>query len=188
MALDFPHRSESVDEWDVAYRRVESYLQACGVAPRLALTELAVKIIEQARGERAAHADSQPPIAVAMRVMFAEMAKSFAAGSPDDRLPDAFWRARGRLSFATAGAAPEWAKAVSERAPNESEVPRSWLEQPLQTGPELRLSKLPPAQIEYAFGDNDDVPDYAGRRIPIAAVALAMSVVGVMGAAWAATH
>jgi len=182
------HHLQEIDEWDQAYRRVESYLQACGVSPRLLLSEWAVDVIERARRRAQDEPSGEHPVTLAMRELFAQMTEGFGrallvASAHDDHL-----RARGRLALATSGAAPEWAKLMVEKKAELVELQPCFDARPLQAGPEIRLSKLPPAPIEYAFSDNDDETTAAPWRIPVTALALALSLVGAMGAAWAVSH
>lgn len=182
------HTLQEMDEWDLAYRRVENYLQACGVAPRLVLTELAVSLIERVRTRAVFSPTREAPVTLAMRELFAQMTEGFDRAIPADRGTDAQQRARGRLALATSGAAPQWAQLLHEKNADVAQLQQCFDARPLQPGPELRLSKLPPAPIEYAFGDNEDEPVLGRWRVPVAAMALAISLVGAMGAAWAVTH
>lgn len=179
---------QEIDDWDQAYRRVESYLQACGVTPRLVLTELAVDLIERARQRAAVSDTGERPVTLAMRQLFAQMTDGFGRAIPIDRGTDEQLRARGRLALATSDAAPRWAQLLQEKSNDLAELQQCFDARPLQPGPELRLSKLPPAPIEYAFADNEDDPALGRWRVPVAALALAISLVGAMGAAWAVTH
>jgi hypothetical protein len=184
-----PQTSQPLDQWDAAYRRTESYLQACGVEPRILLTEIAMKTVDEARKRAANDRSHEHPVTLTMGVLLERMAAGFSAAFEDEvRLQDQL-RARGRLALATSGEAPRWARRLLDQQRGREESFGAYLQdRPLQPGPEMRLSKMPPARIEFAFGDNDEDPPLAAQRMPISALALAICVIGTVGAAWAVTH
>lgn len=179
--------SIELDAWDEAYRRVENYLHACGVAPRLLLTELAMAVIEEAQ-RRATQTPDEHPVMISMRVALERLAAGIEDnGSESARGSEEQLRARGRLALATSGAAPRWASHVLSGQTSAAELRACYDDRPLQSGPEIRLSKLPPAPLEFAFGDDEDMP-IAPWRVPVSGLAVVLGVVGAMGAAWAASH
>jgi hypothetical protein len=177
----------SIDPWDEAFRRVESYLHACRVSPRIRLTEVAIGIVDEAR-RRAADGSGQHPVALAMEVLKQRMATTFRAAFAEQPEREDLVRARGRLGLMMTGAPEQWAGFLQRAQPCSPELAHDLAEQPLQAGPELRLSKMPPAKIEFGFVDDDEELAPAGRWVPVPALAVSVVALGLMGAAWAATH
>jgi hypothetical protein len=173
--------------WDEAFLRVESYLHAHRIESRLLVSELATSIIEEARRDAETQPD-EPPVRLAMEVLQRRMAAWFRDVFQEDSWKEEHSRRRGRLALVLTDMPSSWANDFLAERPLPGALTERLNEVALQPGPELRLSKMPPAPLEFALGDNEDAPTTLSRRAPWAAVTVWILAAGAMGVAWATTR
>ena len=174
--------------WDEAFLRVESYLRAHHLESRVLLNELATDIIREAREHAHANPGTAPVIA-AMHVTHARIGAWFSrAGSAGD-WSDTRVRAGGRLALVLVDLPGRWANCFLSTAPVPPELAAALASGVLRPGPELRISNMPPAPLAFGFNDPDEPNSpRKGAWLMLREAVGWLSVVGVFGAAWAASH
>jgi hypothetical protein len=175
-------------EWDEAFLRVESYLRAHYLESRVLLNRLTTEIVQQAR--EGARADpAQVPVVAAMHVTHARIAAWFARLGHAATEADAPEPVRGRLALVLADFPRRWADWFLSAGPIPPELQAALASGVLQVGPEVRFSNMPPAPLEFGFAA-PAVPHSPGRQrwAFLRAAATWLSIVGLFGAAWAASH
>ncbi len=166
--------------------RVQSYLHAYRLESALKRNELTTEIISQAR-ELEANSPGVAPVKLAMQVVQRRMGEWFQANIGEGNWLDDRFRARGRLAVLLSGVVTVWPEEFLSLQPTSQDARLALQVSQLQPGPEVRLSKMPPAALEFGFGDTDEVPEVS-RWAVHPAVGMCVVLVGAMGAAWAATH
>jgi hypothetical protein len=178
--------AEDSKAWDEAFLRVQSYLHAYRLKSALQLTQLATDVITQARS-MTADFPGVPPVRLAMQVLQRRMGEWFQTNIEGGSWLDDRFRARGRLSVLLSDIVTVWPEQFLSPQLATTETKAALQISELQPGPEVRLSKMPPAELEFGFGDNDEVPEVS-RWAVHPAVGMCVVLVSAMGAAWAATH
>jgi len=178
--------AEDSKAWDEAFLRVQSYLHAYRLKSVLQLTQLTTEVIAQARSV-AADFPNEPPVKLAMQVLQRRMGEWFQTNLEGGNWLDDRFRARGRLSVLLSDIVTVWPEQFLSPQVIPAETKAALQISELQPGPEVRLSKMPPAELEFGFGDNDEVPEVS-RWAVHPAVGMCVVLVSAMGAAWAATH
>ncbi len=174
--------------WDEAFLRVESYLRAHHLESRMLLNALATEIIGEAREQVRAN-PGEDPVRAALRITRRRIGEWFdraglAADWSDERV-----RLRGRLALVLADIPGRWAKWFLSPAPVPPSLTTALTSGVLQAGPELRFSNMPPAPLEFGFTAPDDLSSLRrGRWHALRAAAAWLSIAGVFGVAWAASH
>lgn len=170
--------------WDEAFARVENYLRAHRIESRVLLNQLASDILKDAR----ALADQQPdetPVTLAMQIAHARIGEwlQYALGEGD--WADERFRARGRLAVLMAE--------VPERCPDlflrhetlPPETRRQMASAELQAGPQLKLSSMPSAELDFPLGKIvDEKWTTFNRGIFLRTATSWMLLVGGLLAAW----
>jgi len=172
--------------WDEAFVRVQSYLHAYRLNSVLQMTQLTTEVIAQARS-LAPNFPGVPPVRLAMQVLQRRMGEWFQTNiEGGDWLDDRF-RARGRLAVLLSDVVTVCPEQFLSSQPARTETKAALQISELQPGPEVRLSKMPPAELEFGFGDQDETQEVS-RWAVHPAIGMCVVLVGAMGAAWAATH
>ncbi len=174
--------------WDEAFLRVESYLRAHHLESRVLLNHLATDIITQAR-ERARENPDLAPVTLAMGVTHERIGAWFARAGRDGDWSNERVRAADRLALVLADLPGRWANSFlsTERVPHELAVALG--SATLEPGPELRFSNMPPAPLEFGFNnDGHPHPPNRGGRFLMRAGGSWLTIVGVLGVVWAASH
>jgi hypothetical protein len=184
-----PAVSPTVDPaWDEAFVRVESYLRAHQLESRIQLNELATEIIVEAQAE-AAGSSTEAPVTLAMRVTHARIGQWFARAAPQSDWSNDRDRARGRLALVIAHLPDRWSDQFLSNEPVSPEVIAALAAFQFQPGPELRFSNMPPAPLEFGFDDTHNPQAVRhGVWLLVRAASSWLIVVGLIGAAWAASH
>jgi hypothetical protein len=168
--------------------RVESYLRAHHLESRMRLNQVTIDIIREA-GEGALADPREDPVAAAMRVTHARIGAWFARAGKTGDWSDERVRAGGRLALVLADLPAGRANGFLSAGPVPPELASALASGVLRSGPELRFSNMAAAPLEFSLADPDD-PDsprksgWAGMR----AAAGWLAIVGIYGAAWAASH
>jgi len=174
--------------WDEAFLRVESYLRAHHVQSRVMLNQIATEIIRDARQRSLANPEVEPVVA-GMQAAHARMGSWFARAGNAGDWSDERVRARGRLSLVLG---PSPVRRQNYFLSNEEipeEVATSLAAGVLRPNPELHVSNMPPAPLEFGFNDPAD-PSISQKTgwAPVREAAGWLAIVGLYGAAWAASH
>lgn len=174
--------------WDEAFLRVESYLHAHHLESRMLLNALATEIIGEAR-ERVRVNPAETPVGAALQVTRRRIGAWFASAGHAEDWADERVRVRGRLALVLADVPGHWAQWFLSPAPVPPALASALASGVLQAGPELRFSNMPPAPLEFGF----EAPDDGRFRKPprgqtLCVAAMWLSIVGVYGVMWAATH
>lgn len=174
--------------WDEAFLRVESYLRAHHVESRVMLNQLATEIIRDARQRSLANPNEEPVVA-AMHSTHARMGSWFARAGHAGDWADERVRARGRLSLVLGGSPVRGQTCFLASGDVPSEVTAALTTGVLRPNPELHLSNMPPAPLEFGFNDPSD-PSIAQKSAwgTMREAASWLALVGLYGAAWAASH
>jgi len=184
-----PPPAPSVDlAWDEAFLRVQSYLRAYGLESLVLLNQITADIIGAAQA-RAREGGSAAPVTLAMEVTHARIGEWFARTGQQIDWSDERMRAQGRLALIVADLPGRWANYFLSPAPVPPELAARMTLVQLISSPELRLSTMPPATLEFGFLESD-APRLPTRRIwlPLRAMVSWLLVVGFFGVAWAAAH
>lgn len=174
--------------WDEAFLRVESYLRAHHVESRVVLNQLATEIIRDAR-DRALLSPNEEPVVAAMQATQARMGAWFARAGNTGDWSDERVRARGRLSLVLGESPVRRQNCFLSLEEVPAEVAASLAAGVLRPNPELQLSNMPPAPLEFGFNDpvNPSIAQKSGWATMREAAGW-IALVGIYGAAWAASH
>ena len=174
--------------WDEAFLRVESYLRAHHLESRVLLNKLATDIIREAQATGGQNPGDEP-VVLAMRVTHARIGAWFSLSSKEADWSNERVRARGRLAMLLSNLAARWPNSFLSGPPVEPELSAALGSGRLMSGPELRLSNMPPAPLEFGFDDYGDprLPKKDAGLFLRAAVPWVL-LVGLFGVAWAASH
>ena len=174
--------------WDEAFLRVESYLHAHHIESRVLLNRLAMEIIEEAR-RVAPERPEVPPVKLAMETVHRRMADWFRTVFAEGNWTDERFRARGRLALVMTETPTNTPQAFLSAEPVSLELAEKMQLCTLQPGPEIRLSNMAPAPLEFAFGDGDEKEKSPGfTRWAAYPAAASVVIVSAMAYAWTSTH
>jgi len=184
-----PSTPADIKSWDEAFLRVESYLYAHHIESRVLLNRLATEIIEDAR-RIAPERPNVPPVKLAMETVHRRMADWFRTVFTEGSWTDERFRARGRLALVMTETPTKTPQAFLSAEPASLELAGKMQLCTLQPGPEIRLSNMAPAPLEFSFGDNDEKEKSSGfsRWPAYPAVAASLLIVSAMAYAWTSTH
>jgi hypothetical protein len=179
---------ESDPAWDEAFLRVESYLRALHVESRVLLNRLATEIVTEAKG--VALADARHPVQVAMQVAqsrcdawFARLANLTSGEKTNEK-----FRVKGRLALLMADRQGEWARYFLSGEEPPASLVAAMNSPGVQAGPEVRFSNMPPAPLEFDSEESRQQLQPAIRSVLIRAAGVWLSIIGLMGVAWATSH
>ena len=175
-------------EWDEAFLRVESYLHAHHLESRVLLNQLSADIIREAR-ERALANPREKPVEAAMRVTHARIGTWFARAGYAGDWSNERVRAGGRLALVLADLSGRWSNSFLSSEPTPPEFVAALTSGVLQSGPELSFTNMAAVPLEFSF-DAPDNPNGLKEGLLSGARAAAgwLAIVGLYGAAWAASH
>jgi hypothetical protein len=174
--------------WDEAFLRVESYLRAHHLESRVLLNQITTEIIRDAF-QKSLAVPGEEPVAIAMRATHARIGAWFARAGNNGDWSDERVRARGRLALVLKNLPESKAGSFLSNEPIPAEMPATLAGGVLQAGPELRLTNMPAAPLEFGFDEPSDPSTvkksgWSGVREAAGWIAL----VGIYGVAWAASH
>jgi hypothetical protein len=174
--------------WDEAFSRVEGYLRAHGLESRVLLNQLTGGIIEMAQA-RARQGDATEPVPLAMAITHARIGEWFARTGHQIDWADERMRARGRLALVIADLPGRWANHFLSSEPVPPDLASRMTLFQVLSSPEMRVSTMPPATLEFGFLESD-TPHPSNQRFwpPFRAFVSWLLIVGFFGIAWAASH
>jgi hypothetical protein len=175
-------------EWDEAFLRVESYLRAHQIESRVLLNELTTEIINAAR-LLAEEDPTVPPVSVAMRVLQARIGAWLEGALGDGHWADERFRARGRLAILLARLPQTAPQQLLSKEPIPPELAARLSGARLQPGPELRLTGMTSAPLEFPLAEvaEEKWTTFSGSTF-FRATASWLLFAGFLGLAWFATR
>jgi len=174
--------------WDEGFLRVESYLRAHHTESRVLLNRLTSEIIDAA-WKQAPQFPGEEPVELAMRVAHERIGAWLeGAGHPGD-WSEVRVRTRGRLALAVTGLSGRWAGQLFSTHPVAPEFATELAAATLHPGPELSLSNMPTAPLEFGFDDAaaTDLRKTGGWSL-VRGAGWSVGLIGLFGLVWAQTH
>jgi hypothetical protein len=138
----------SLEEWNAAYAKIESYFNALRVRNKLLLGGLVSRVLERAI-RRAAEEPELPAMTLAAQELDHVVTEWFAAvldESPNDANPAL--AARGRLALLLADMPGKWQDQFLKPGPWPAEFVRAMRETYLRAGPDFQLARMNPRPID----------------------------------------
>ena len=174
--------------WDEAFLRVESYLRAHHLESRVLLNQIATEIIQDARNRALANSNEEPVVA-AMHATHARIGSWFSRFGDSGDWSDERVRARGRLALVLEDLPGRRPNCFLSNEPVPADLTTALAAGVLKPAPELHLSNMPPAPLEFGFDDPTE-PSFPnkGGWSTVREAAGWLAIVGLYGAAWAASH
>jgi len=175
-------------DWDEAFLRVQSYLRSHGLESPVLLSQITGEIIRDAEA-RAAAGRTDAPVTLAMEVTHAFIGAWFARAGQQIDWANERARAQGRLALIIADLPGRWANYFLSPEPVPAELAAAMTSFQILPGPELSLSNMPPALLEFGFAESGD-PVLAAKKtwLPLRSMVSWLFIVGLFGVAWAAGH
>lgn len=169
-------------EWDEAFSRVESYLRAHRIESRVLLNQLATDIINRARKLAESH-PGEAPVTLAIQVAQGQIGEWMCQMVGGGDWSDARFRARGRLALLLADIPVRCPEQFLRELPDD--VRARLANAQIEPGPELRLSSMPSAPLEFPSADSVEANWVTFSRSAFLRGAMSWVVIaGVIGAAW----
>ena len=150
LPLDAPGRiaGHSLDEWNAAYTKVESYFNALRVRNKLLLGQVVSRVLDRAI-RRAADEPQRPPMELAGEEMDSVVSEWFTAVLD---IPAAttneLLSVRGRLALLLADMPGKWQEQFLRPGPWPEEFVRAMRETYLRAGPDFQSSRMSPRPID----------------------------------------
>jgi hypothetical protein len=175
--------------WDEAFLRVESYLRAFGLESRVRLNQISSEIIKDARAHSLTEGASEPPVALAMRLTYERVGDWLARTGLELDWTNERTLAEGRLALILADLPGRWADFFLCHAPLPADLVASIASSQLLPSPELRLSNMPPAPLEFGRLESEDPGMQSIRTVSFSrAIVWWVFILGCFSVAWAASH
>jgi hypothetical protein len=176
------------ERWDEAFLRVESYLHAHGIQSPLIVNRIAAQTVEEAR-TAAADDPAAEPVRLAMAQLQQAMAHWYRTVLADPDLPEEILRAKGRLALVMNRSEAGWTQQFMATDSVHPELATALREARLRPGPEVQLTNMPPAPLEFMINPDErsTAPGFHGHGL-LQAAGLWILILGALGAAWAASH
>jgi hypothetical protein len=138
----------SLEEWNAAYAKVESYFSALRVRNKLLLGQLVTRVLDGA-SRRAALEPGRTPMELAAIEMDRVVTEWFTSVlAAPDAAPDPLLSARGRLALLLADMPGQWQEQFLAPGPWPEEFIRAMRETYLRAGPDFQLSMMSPRPID----------------------------------------
>jgi len=137
-----------LEEWNIAYARVESYFQALRMRNKLLLGQLVTRVLDRAMRRAPAESD-RAPMELAAEEMDRVVTEWFAAVL--DVAPtqaDPLLSARGRLALLLVDMPGRWQDQFLKPGPWPDKFVRAMRESYLHAGPDFQLSQMDPRPID----------------------------------------
>lgn len=174
--------------WDEAFLRVESYLRAHHLESRLQLNALTTRIVNEARA-LAAERPLENPVELAMHVLHLRLGAWFVRAFNEGDWADERFRARGRLALAMTSMGTRWPQHFLADDGVPGAITSTLKESTLQPGPEVRFSNMPPAPLEFPFGDDEKPAWQTFSRWPfLRGLATWLAIIALLAFAWIKTR
>jgi hypothetical protein len=175
-------------DWDLAYARVESYLQAHHIGSRVLLNHLASDILATARVMATTHPD-EAPVTLAIRIAQARIGEWLVQVLGEGDWTDERFRARGRLALLLSGLLREHPDSFLSVKPLPAETQARMCAAKLQAGPELNLTNMASAPLEFLVSDAFQEKWSTFSRSTFLRASMSWIIVASLaGVAWLATR
>ncbi|BDS06090.1 hypothetical protein NT6N_11300 [Oceaniferula spumae] len=151
---------ESLEEWNEAYRRVESYLLALHVDNKLLLSSLVLKILGRA-SDRLEKEPNRAPVELAAEETDQLLVEWFrdVLGEDEEEEPVDRLSARGRLALMLVNSKTRWQQIFLNGAPVPKDMRKQLRDAYLQANPEFSFANMHPRPIDLG------IVDHANRTI-----------------------
>ena len=150
LPVDGPGRiaGYSLDEWNAAYTKVESYFNALRVRNKLLLGQLVSRVLDRAI-RRAADEPNRTPMELAAEEMDLVVNEWFTAVlDTPTAAADPLLSARGRLALLLADMPGKWQEQFLKPGPWPEDFVRAMRETYLHAGPDFQISHMSPRPID----------------------------------------
>lgn len=174
-------------DWDEAFLRVESYLRAHHIESRVLLNQLAADILNAARAVAVMH-PNESPVTLAMQVAHARIGEWMVSALGGGDWTDERFRARGRLALLIADVPGKCPEKFLASEPLPVDVAAQMAAAQLEPGPELRLSRMPSAPLEFPSVASEANWITFSRSALARAAGAWLIIAGTLGLAWFATR
>jgi hypothetical protein len=175
-------------EWDEAFLRVESYLRAYQIESRVLLNQLTMNILADARSLAARHPE-EPPVTLAIQVAHARIGAWLVQGLGEGDWADERFRARGRLALLMSEIPHRCPEFFLSREELSAETKSRLAEATLRSGPDINLTSMPPAPLEFSLGTAVEERWVTfSRSAFLRASASWLIIAGFLGIAWFASR
>jgi hypothetical protein len=181
-------KSATTRTWDEAFLRVESYLRAYGLESRVRLNQITSEIIQQAR-EQWSDDDTEAPVTIALNLARARVDAWLLSINPVAEPNYEQSAADARVALILADLPGRWSDCLLSACPLPEALRARLNSTPVLPTPELRVSNMPPAPLEFGNGEPAEPGLGAWRTSIFSRAALTwVFILGLFSAAWAATH
>jgi hypothetical protein len=181
-------KSLIIPTWDEAFLRVESYLRAHGLESRVRLNQITSEVIQEARA-RWFDDEQVAPVLIAMQLtrerIDAWLVKIDLATEPNREKS----AADARVALILADLPGRWSDCLLNAGVLPEEFTARLNSTRVLPTPELRVSNMPPAPLEFGSVEPTEPRLGAWRASVCSRAALAwIFILGLFSAAWAASH
>lgn len=175
-------------EWDEAFLRVESHLRAYRIESRVRLNQLASEIINDARAMAVQHPD-EAPVTLAMQITHARIGGWLVQALGEGDWADERFRARGRLAILMAEIPRRCPELFLSNEKLPAEVELRMRSAYLRPGPNVRLSSMRSAPLDFPLGAYVDQKwRELSRAVVLRSVTVWCALFGLLSLAWFATR
>jgi hypothetical protein len=175
-------------DWDEAFLRVESYLRAHGLESRVLINQITSEIIREALA-LVFDGRTGAPVTLALQLTHQRIGEWYARTGQEIDWTNERMRAQGRLALVNADLPGRWPNAFLSPDPVPADLAAAIASFQLLPAPELYLSAMPPAPLEFGFHEPGDHFDLSRRMwLPARTLVSWLLIFGVFGMAWAASH
>jgi hypothetical protein len=174
--------------WDEAFLRVGSYLRAHGLESLVLLNQITTEIIQEVRS-RACGGWAGEPVVLSMELTHERIGNWYARTGQDVDWTNERMRAQGRLALVNADLPGRWPNYFLSSDPVPADLAGAIASFQLLPAPELYVSKMTPAPLDFGFQEPDD-PRFPVEKTwpPVRTIASWLLIFGFFGVAWAASH
>ena len=175
-------------EWDEAFLRVESYLRAHHIESRVLINRLTNEIMTAARTLAARHPE-EPPVTVAIQVAHARIGEWLTRALGEGDWTDERFRARGRLALLLVDVPRRDPESFLSPDKLPAEIRAQMSTARLHAGPELKLTSMPSAELQFPLSDAvEEKWETFSRSTVFRAAASWLVFAALLSAAWLSTR
>jgi hypothetical protein len=142
----FTPATGAVEDWNMAYYRLEDYLRAHNVTNKLHQSQIILRLLERAAAQHAVD-PAQAPTKLALDEAYAVIDRWFQSLLPDE--PEARAPVVGRVAMFILNAPEKWPSAfLADDADVPAEFKHALREITVEAGPDLRFSSMVPRPLD----------------------------------------
>ena len=174
--------------WDEAFLRIGSYLRAHGLESRVLLNQATSEIIREALA-LVFNGHTGAPVTLALQLTHQRIGDWYAQTGQGIDWTNERMRAQGRLALINADLPGRWPYSFLSSDPVPADLATAIASFQLLPAPELYLSTMPPAPLEFGFHEPGDHFDLSRRMwLPARTLVSWLLIFGFFGMTWAASH